>query len=294
MAKKTKNYISAEIIADSISPAGDRLTTFVLEFPRIILAEFNTHRVFSRNSASSRAIPFKTMLKNLKKKPFYPIAYMKEHSGMQGNDYFNPNAPMVGQLRQEWKKAMKLAILQATELSEMGLSKQICNRLLEPFLYHKVIVTATEYQNFFKLRAHEAAEIHIQDLAFKMKDAYEKSTPKLLNHNQWHTPFGDRIDEDRLKKTLEELGFEVNVFFMQKAKLEISIARCARVSYNNFEGTDDYKKDMELYERLSSMGHWSPFEHVALSVAGDNSGNFKGWRQVRKGFPGEDGINSTI
>ena len=65
--------IKAEIIADSLSPQGHRLTTFICVFPRIVLAEFNTHRMLSRNSASSRAIPFNKMLEMVKTNPFIPF-----------------------------------------------------------------------------------------------------------------------------------------------------------------------------------------------------------------------------
>ena len=81
--------ISAKIIADSKCPRGHRLTTFIVTFPRIVLAEFNTHRMFSRNSASSRAIPFKRMVKMLEENPFIPIAWQKDHKGMQGVEYLD-------------------------------------------------------------------------------------------------------------------------------------------------------------------------------------------------------------
>jgi len=180
------NRISAKIIADSLNEFGDRLTTFVLVFPRIVLAELNTHRMLSRNSASSRAIPFKTMLKKVQEEPFVPIKFLREHKGMQGTEYFEGEELLK---RQEWWiQSAKAAALMAEELSNLGVTKQLCNRLLEPFLYHTVICTASEYENFFALRAHPQAEIHIADLAEKMLIAYNESEPKLLKGGEYHIP----------------------------------------------------------------------------------------------------------
>lgn len=284
-----KRQISATIIADSISQNGDRLTSFVLVFPRFILAELNTHRVFSRNSASSRAIPFNKMLESVQTDPFIPIAWMKDHSGMQGNEYFTDTL----ELHNQWYIARDLAIQQAKALSGLGLTKQIVNRLLEPFLWHTVIVTATEWENFFALRAHDAAEIHIQKLAYLMLDAYNASEPKTLDFGEWHIPFGDNIDGVRVQ---EELGNINSSHELGLAKAKIATARCARVSYTNFEGKDDYQADLELFNRLSSMGHWSPFEHCAYATERGYSvgGNFRGWTQMRHTMPNENKTDERI
>lgn len=153
--------ISAKIIADSIlkpdydnSPVS-RITTMIVTFPRFILAEFNTHRMFSRNSASSRAIPFEKMLEVVQNNPFIPIAWQKDHKGMQGTEYISNDGGDGGDLvRIEigWEKAIQSAIEQAIWCNTHGLTKQLCNRLLEPFMWHTVIVTATEWENFFALR----------------------------------------------------------------------------------------------------------------------------------------------
>src|SRR5690606_776072 len=184
---------------DSLSPQGHRLTTFLLVMPRIILAEFNTHRMISRNSASSRAIPFEKMVQSVMENPFVPIKWMKEHKGMQGTEYWNPELIPGRDYPSDWLRARDSAVEHAKELhaSGHGLSKQMCNRLLEPFMYHTVIATASEWENFFALRAHEAAEIHMQDLAFKMLGAYNQSEPKQLKAGEWHIPFGDNIDDNR-------------------------------------------------------------------------------------------------
>jgi hypothetical protein len=150
--------IQAKILADSISERGDRITTYLLTFPRIILAEFNTHRAFSRNSASSRAIPFKKMVESVQTNPFIPIAWQKDHKGMQGTEYLS-DAP-AGVSDKEfaidmWLEARDAAVINSKILNDTGVTKQLCNRLLEPFMWHTVICTATDYDNFFNLRCPE-------------------------------------------------------------------------------------------------------------------------------------------
>jgi thymidylate synthase ThyX len=145
----------AEILADSLNPQGDRLTTMKITFPRFILAEMNTHRMFSRNSASSRAIPFNKMVKLVMDNPFIPIAWQKDHKGMQGTEYFTDPENIQANIA-AWLRAREEAVERAEYLNEDlgmgGVTKQLCNRLLEPFMWHTVIVTATEWENFFKLR----------------------------------------------------------------------------------------------------------------------------------------------
>lgn len=156
--------ISAKIIADSINPQGHRITSFILTYPRMIHGELMTHRVFSRNSASSRAIPFKKMMEMVEKDPFIPIAWQKDHKGMQGTEYFTKSDlaaeefkeeipdTVIEHLTQVWLTARDNAVRDAKYANEIGLTKQLCNRLLEPFMWHTVLVTATEFDNFFELR----------------------------------------------------------------------------------------------------------------------------------------------
>lgn len=293
--------IEAKIICDSITKRGNRLTTFVLTFPRIILAEFNTHRALSRNSASSRAIPFQKMMKMAKEKPFIPIKWMKDHKGMQGSDYLEDSED---KLKNKWLEARDHAIEKAKELNELGLTKQLCNRILEPYLWHTAIVTGTEWENFFSLRAEENAEIHIQELAYRMLEVYKNSTPKLLQSGDWHIPFGDLFDTQRLL----DLSL-LSSLSLSSLKLKIATARCARVSYLNFDGQDNYNSDLELHDRLVQSGHWSPFEHCAQVMSDEEynqsikqelstdkhplihlgfSGNFRGFVQYRKLFSNEN------
>ena len=160
--------IEAKIIADSINPQGNRITTFLLTYPRFIHSELMTHRMFSRNSASSRAIPFEKMVKMIEEDPFIPIAWQKSHAGMQGSEYFTNEEFRIDigdefeykediQLATEefkirWLDARDSVINVARSMNNLGLTKQLCNRLLEPFMWHTTLCTFTESENFFNLR----------------------------------------------------------------------------------------------------------------------------------------------
>lgn len=311
----------AEIIADSIAPYGSRIISYIITFPRFILAELNTHRMLSKNSASSRAIPFKKMLRAVWNNPFIPLQWMKDHSGMQGNHYFE-GAFKKWLLRNLWLTARTMAIVVAWLLNKAGLTKQICNRILEPFMWHTVLITGTEWENFFALRAHEAAEIHMQKLAYLMLDAANNSKPKLLKPGEWHIPFGDKIDTAENAEAIAALMLpeakagKVNFDdILSRTILKIATARCAQTSYTlvGEEGKPmDFKKLVSLHDRLSKSGHWSPFEHCAKAFTKEEyyrnsrtwcvtttdgaqrsgvsygwSGNFCGWLQYRKMFPNE-------
>lgn len=149
--KKQKNMINAEILADYLSPSGDRLATMKVTFPRIVLAKFNTHRMFSRNSASNRAIPFKQIVETVEENPFVPLAWTKYYKGIQGTEYVT-DLLEIGDKRLLWKDAAQEAVNFSKALNKSGVTEQLCDRLLEPFMWHTVIVTATDWENFFKLR----------------------------------------------------------------------------------------------------------------------------------------------
>ena len=181
--------------------------------------------------------------------------------------------------RAEWQRALEDALAHAERLaqSDINLHKQLVNRILEPFAWITVIITATEWANFFTQRTHADAQPELKHLATLMLDAYRASEPRALALGEWHTPL---ILAD------EEAALPV------EQRLKISVARSARVSYLTHDGSRDHAKDVELYERLvagGANGHWSPFEHVATPLAsGDDwSGNFRGWQQYRKRFADE-------
>lgn len=291
--------IEAKVVADSIYK-GKRITSFVVTMPRIVLAELNTHRVLSRNSASSRAIKFTKMLESVKTNPFIPIAWMKDHPGMQGNEFFTDENE-IKILEETYLKGRDAAVATAESLSNLGLTKQIVNRGLEAYMWHTVIITATEFGNYFALRAHEAAEIHIQKLAYIMLDEMNQSTPKELQLGEWHIPFGENMNEAQLDKSMPAMQpASVNWYqeHIQLLKVKVATARCARVSFTvvgEEDKPDNYENDIKLHDRLLGMGHLSPFEHCAQATEDEGwSGNFKGWIQYRKTLPNENRIDSRL
>lgn len=262
--------IEAKVIEDSISESGKRITTMQVKFHRFILPEFNTHRVFSRNFSSSRAIPTQKLLEQVRNDPALPVHWGKNQPGMQAAEELEglnkENAKDV------WRMAYTAACGYARMLSEIGAHKQIVNRVIEPYLWANGIVTSTEWDNWFELRAHEDAQPEIHELALRMREAMDASTPKSLKQSEWHLPYVS--DEER--QTME-------TSLLQK----ISAARCCRVSYLKHDGTTpNVEEDLNLFDRLAGAVplHASPLEHQATPMQNTtlSSGNFFGWTQYRK------------
>lgn len=239
--------ISARIVEHSINPAGSELITLELTYPRMIHAEFMTHRAFSRNAASSRAIPTEKMLEAVESNPAMPEYWGANQSGMQARQEVSPTMKFTAQFL--WRHFARIAAQWARSLHSCGLHKQIANRVLECFGHITVLVTTTRpgLVHYFGLRAHEDAQPEFQKLAFLALDAFRKSTPKQLQWGEWHMPYGDRAP---LALPIEE-------------RLKIATARCARLSYLTHDGEIDFRKDLGLYDRLKSSdpAHASAFEH---------------------------------
>ena len=341
--------IQAKIVADSLTERGNRLTTMEIVFPRYILAELNTHRMLSKNSASSRAIPFRKMVKSVLTNPFIPYAFQKDHLGMQGTEYFDNNTDYslpefltilsdtfkyqsdlefktkedkqilsllteitdkqkeTKKTLQEWwlycrDKAVKCAILMAS----LGVTKQLANRLLEPFMYHKVLVSGTEWENFFELRGPQywlEGSKGITTVDYKSWKELSKAYPTMVNednsilqklqHNKGQADIHmmflaeaiyDAIKEStptKLKDGEWHLPFSNEIDLGKVASLSvnkdlsileliqrISISRCARLSYQTLGDNPiiDYEADLKLYDNLYKSKHASPFEHVAKAM----------------------------
>lgn len=295
--------ISARIIADSISPAGKRITTFEIEFPRFVLAEFNTHRMLSRNSASSRAIPIEKVIENIQNNPAIPVWWGKNQSGMQAKEELDNEEPIweyphyeegyetgystegptaLGRAKEIWLEARDAAINFARQLSELGLHKQIVNRILEPWVMTKVITTATDWDNFFHLRNHPDAQPEIHELARLMWETYKANTPSLLMAGEWHLPYIETRVIRHVARYFSN-GEELSLEHAQK----VSASLCAQVSYRKADESLD--KALLVYDRLvtSTPVHASPFEHQAtpLEDPKEISGNFRGWQQFRQLIP---------
>lgn len=281
--------ISAKVITDSVSPVGIRLVTMQLEYPRFVHSELMTHRVFSRNAASSRAIPIQKMIEQVKNNPAMPVHWGKNQSGMQAREeleYWEPQLESFydGHRTQHefvysprdqaihiWQGARLDAIKHAERMIRMGVHKQIVNRLLEPWQNMQTIVTATEWTNFYNLRRHPDAQPEIKALADAMWEAMETSIPQKLQLGEWHLPYINASVDDVIRAS--------SVDQMKKW----STARCARVSYLNHDKSNpDLVKDVDLHDKLLESGHFSPFEHQATPGEADKMyANFRGWQSYR-------------
>jgi hypothetical protein len=296
------NLNSKLILASKNVYTGVNLYSFVLTYPRCILAEVNTHRMLSRNTASSRAIPIKKQRENIRVNPFIPISIGANQKGMQ-----------AGEELSGWRRSAIEGIIRALRypnlagvwaMEKLGAHKQVCNRYLEPWMWVQQLVTATDLKNVFKLRNNGEAEPHFHELAKQMQAQAELAENmfaelqlrglthysasddapliQILERGEWHLPFITL--EEHVSMTLEE----------QK---QCSCARAARVSYYLPESgaRTNKKRDLELYARLSTSGHWSPFEHQATPVSDlVYVGNFLSWKQFRKEFEGEDGGDRAL
>ena len=292
------------ILTSKNHETGVSLYTFLLTYPRVILPEVNTHRMLSRNTASSRAIPASKQRSRVLAMPFVPVTIGKNQKGMQAGKELEGWRHFVAV--NTWKLARYPSVLASWILEKVGAHKQVVNRIVEPWTWTQQVVTCTDLKNVFKLRNHPDAEPHFQLLAAQMQEQVEYveklfetvnfdcrepgDAPctlsavnpalgvlrvQMLRPGDWHMPFITDMD----------------IYPVEMLK-SISVARCARTSYylpeNGKWSTPE--RDMELCGRLSSSGHWSPFEHVATPVAEDvYIGNFRSWKQYRKEYPEEHG-----
>lgn len=332
-----KNKIKAEIITHSKrSNTGDEIITYKLTFPRIILSEVNTYKMLEKNTSSSRAIPFEKMVEVVEKEPFIPIAWQLSHKGMQGDKYIT-DPYVIERKKSYWLSARDKAINSASDLvsseissteykqnedgsfkeksvtlvSNSTVTKQIANRLLEPFMWTTQLITGTResFEHLFEQRCPQyeidgnafgklyykskksaieccdmngvsnyppieddlawlkinkgQAEIHFMDLAEKMYDALNESTPDILEEGGWHIPFQEEIWKSRQAEKIEDF-------------IKISVCLTAKVSYTKIgdENTITIEKAREMYEKLKNAGHWSCFGHIAKCMT---DGEYNSW-----------------
>ena len=345
------NKKNAIVIADSISN-GNRITSYLLTVPQIIVKELLRHRMFSFSSSSMRAIPFNKVLEDIRENMFVPLAFQSHHSGMQGSEYLMGEESEKA--KQQWIESGLRACEEAERLYNLGVTKQLCSRIIEPFGYAKILITATEFENFFELRCPKyqtpvsqtiepqrswkdlianhsnpvnldmlennkdniifklqhnkgAAEIHIMDLAEKMWDAYNESTPKQLKVGEWHIPFeafktpkeeNTYIDWEakyihaKIMKEKNRLPLvEELISESKRTRIKIATARCARISYETLGDNPEinYEKDIKLHDDLLVMKHFSPFEHCCVVPSEQEynearKGKEIGWFYNLKGF----------
>lgn len=309
--KGSVQMISVKIVLDSIAENGVRLITLEATYPRFIHDEVMTHRMFSRNAASSRAIPVKKKIDRMWPDIAEPVEWGKNQPGMSADELVD--AKSIDSAKGIWRQGARDAIQLAQYMDKLSVHKQIVNRMLEPYDHITTILTSTSWANFRFLRDHKDADPTFQALARAVGTAIDASTPTLIGNGGWHTPY---IQGD------EYISLDIDT------RKKVSAGRCARVSYLTHDGKRDIAKDIELFDRLVSRedpstqpGHWSPLEHVATpipfwsklidksdwlceychfnkqsvifetSIICDccarghiYSGNFLGWKQFRKEF----------
>lgn len=297
---------SCEILKDSLNSRGQRLTTMEITYPRIIHAEVMTHRKKSRNSASSRAKPLKWLIAEVRRNPFIPEYWGKNQKGMQAYEELTGWRRWCS--RVVWKTAMLFAILVARTLEWLNLHKQLGNRVLEPFCWHTIVVTATDWGNFFALRTDEAAQPEIRRIAMLMQEAYRESTPKQLAFGEWHKPYVDDSEE-----------------LVEEDAIKVSTGRCARNSYGTQHDKRAADREIAMHDQLVGKGHMSPTEHQGREFTEEewalrdrlaemirtaaevddqhraslletvySSGNFIGFVQYRKTIPFEDDFSKVL
>ncbi len=290
--------INATIIQDSVSLEGLRVTTFELEYPRFIHSELMTHRLFSRNAASSRAIPISAMNERVAHSPASPVHWGQNQPGMQANQELSESAQSVAKMH--WRNAVLSAVSYSETLNAVGVHKQIANRVTEPFQIMKTIVTATEWDNWYYLRNHSDAQPEIHALAKIMYEEHQNSVPMLINSGEWHVPYVKRT-----RSNVGEMYYGNPGEYLSDGDARIiSASCCAQVSYR--KNDDSLEKAKSIYDRLinSTPMHASPVEHQATpmmfasKVGGGMhweqgithmdvrnnfwSGNFKGFIQFRQ------------
>lgn len=268
-----------KIVADSHSGVS-RLTTMVCTYPRFVHSEMMTHRVFSRNAASSRAIPFHKVYEAVVKNPARPYKFTKNQQGMAGSDTLTEDERL--QAEADWHFAKIGALTHAKAMSRNDIHKGQINRLLEPFIWMTATISSTKWRGFFAQRCHHAADPTLRHIAEMMRVAIETNQPAYVQEGDYHLPFIDSAPD----------GKAIRLKYGPSVVAAISAARCARTSYETQESKLDPESDIDLYNRLLDGPHWSPLEHVA-SVTGfpypaGAGGNFgDGWQQLRKTYNNE-------
>lgn len=277
------SQIKATVIAHSISTITSKeIVTFELEFPRPILAEWNTHNALSKNASSSRAIPVPTMLKQIRENPAFLSRYGAANTGMQDKGKHTESVTLRHMGFNEytaegaWAVAGRVMADFAEDFHNAGYAKQVCNRLIEPWQMMKVVMTATELENFFWLRDHHMADPTIAELARVIKEAYKASSPINLQPGDWHVPYYNDgvwigIVEDTDLESGEKVITDKFGHSLEHA-LVISASCCAQVSFRSLD--DTVEKARRVVEKLNLKGeepdqpvHASPLEHQCSPIA---------------------------
>ena len=299
---------------------GVRLTTMEWTYPRIVLAEVDTHRMLSRNSASSRAIPREKIIEQVMTNPFIPDVFPINGKGMQPGGYVSKkdDPERYDRMLYKWLKSRDDAVANAEDMMEDGMHKQIVNRILEAYQWTTTVITATDWNNMWAQRVHPDAQREFQIIATIAYREYMKSTPKYLQAGLWHTPYIDWDDTAAAQSYALNNGVDYQSLINQ-----MSASRAAAVSYHRQGDKREVAPLLSVFERLTGgasqkerPGHWSPLEHVARPLTDTDSymverkpngmggityydtpalgrsGNFQGYYQMRKQYSTENWVDT--
>lgn len=255
----------ANVLADSLAPTGDRLTTMAVRIALTVWAELLTHKDLSRASGSSRAVPVKRRVVQALTDPFAPDRFPLAQSGMQPAGYSEPGTALHEACVRRWFAARDAAVHSALGFFADGVHKEIANRVIAPYLWNDGIVTATTWERFYELRLADSAQRQIRQAAEAMSDAMAAHSPRPLYEDQWHLPL---------------VGFDGDERFGTGERIQLSVARVARTSYLTHDGRRDPKADFRLYGDLRNDKHLSPFEMAAHPAPG-RWANLTGFKQAR-------------
>lgn len=254
-----KGGIRAAVVANSVSAiSGEEIVTFLIDFPRFILPEFNTHRVISKSGASSRAIPVAKSIETLFANPFTPIHFGQNKAGMTADQEVDEHSKKHAQ--DVWSTARKQASVIAEDLHRLGIHKQVTNRVLEPFSYMRMVVTATEWDNFFWLRLHEDADPHINELARVMLFALQESVPTALQHGDYHVPF--------FGEGFWTPAIEARYGVTAQQAIEHSMSCCAQTSYRKLDMSAEKTEDIIKKLFGGSRSHCFSSDTEVLTLEG--------------------------
>lgn len=279
--------LSAKLVLHSINPDGQPLLTWLLTYPRFFHQDILTHRQFSKNCASSRAIPVNVFIEAVRKEPATPIYWGLNRAGMGACEEVEDKEGA----KAWWLEACELALKQAEKGRDLKLAKEIVNRVIEPYQHMTTLLSGTSFDNFYDLRRSQpnGAQPEFMALTDMMIDIHEKSTPVQLNWGEWHIPLVDQDDYDRahihvLKRveTLPTFSLEEIEARTKSTILKMATARAARTSYTKHDKICTIDDDIVRFESLKTSKHMSPFEHCAKAVQNEHSSNFVGYRQLRK------------
>lgn len=311
------NMFAKVILASQATNSRRKVYTLHLRYPRIIHAEMMTHRVFNRNARSSRAVPIKTMLNEIRNDPFIPWHWTRIQAGMQGVGGWDQKILLQGAAglfddvdlsvsrEAAWLHGRDMMADLAESFAKAEYHKQVANRLVEPFMWMDMLVTSTHWANFLHLRDHKDAEPHIRDLAVLVGQALKEAEVQQLKPGEWHLPFVTEEDNKlAYEHVLAQTGLSGTLNHMMALDVlkKISSARCARISYKPFDGDGSFERELERFEQLvgNDAVHASPLEHQCtpdelFDDVGDEQyfacpdlhGSLTGFIQFRKTVPNE-------